>query len=365
VTRGAREGPRGRLLGVEHEYTVVATDGPRLDMRSLIDELPLDGMRLDPGDAHAVRGLHGGVTTADGWEAEIATPPVACGHGALAQLDEHCAAALADLVSALGPDRRLTGYSTHLNVACPERRCRHTAERLARRWSPALSLLTLHGGSPGLLVRPRWRRLELGCEYLPTDDWQPALAFAAAAVVTAQRRADRSLPSLRVALEPSVQRFGWYVDRHAFGADLLQEGRGCRVRTASGSTLTAQEHLLHAWDLARGAAAAAFEPEVIERLDALVAGELLLPCEREPVTGVTITHDNCHQARRLPLTYSVDGHVVRPVALTWRTGVFELVGHGRQRWITVDGTRVRHFYEALHDGRLDHDIVTGRGRLTF
>ena len=86
------------------------------------------------------------------------------------------------------------------------------------------ALLAIRADSPGLLVRPRWRRLELGCEFLPDQFWQPTLAFAAGAVAAAERHADRSLPPIDVVLAPSTQRFGWYVDRAAFGSGPPRRG---------------------------------------------------------------------------------------------------------------------------------------------
>jgi hypothetical protein len=64
------------LLGVEHEFTVHDVAGARLDFRSLIHRLPIAGARLDPGDPNAYRCSWGGVFTADGHEAELATPPI-------------------------------------------------------------------------------------------------------------------------------------------------------------------------------------------------------------------------------------------------------------------------------------------------
>ena len=64
------------FAGVEREWRVVRRNGAAVDFRELVDRLPLDGRRLDPDDPHAHRCRWGGVVTADGREAEVATPPV-------------------------------------------------------------------------------------------------------------------------------------------------------------------------------------------------------------------------------------------------------------------------------------------------
>lgn len=69
-------GPRlTAMVGLEHEFALWrGTD--RLDFRTLVHEIGLDGRRLDPGDPNAYRCRWGGVITADGKEAELASPPV-------------------------------------------------------------------------------------------------------------------------------------------------------------------------------------------------------------------------------------------------------------------------------------------------
>ncbi len=66
----------GALIGVEHEYQVFGADGRQVDFRALIHSLEWDGLRLDPGDPNAYRLRAGLVVTADGMEAETASPPV-------------------------------------------------------------------------------------------------------------------------------------------------------------------------------------------------------------------------------------------------------------------------------------------------
>jgi hypothetical protein len=248
-----RTGPR---CGIEHEFTVLRDQVP-VDFRDLIHTLPIPGRRLDPQDPHAYRCSWGGALTTDGREAEIATPPVRLAPGfagevaRLAVLGQDC------LVAALPGNHHVVGYSTHLNISVPYRRCLAVAGRFATRFAPAMMLLLDRPDSPGLLVRPRPGRLELGGEYQQGDRLRAALLFAAGAVAAcASPNPVRALPpAVAVALSPAVQRFGWYVDRRAFGADLYTFGRTCPLRPARGrgGTRTAQRHLEDCWTVARRA----------------------------------------------------------------------------------------------------------------
>jgi hypothetical protein len=116
----------GELLGLEHEFEV-ARDGEPIDFRRLVTDIELDGKRLDPGDPLAHRCRWGGVITADGREAEIASPPVAAAPGFTGELAGWAARGRAELAAALPHGATLSGYSTHLSVSIPD----HLGPRLA------------------------------------------------------------------------------------------------------------------------------------------------------------------------------------------------------------------------------------------
>lgn len=107
-------GPRQQLrTGVEHEYLVLGPSG-RVDVRTLVDGLDL-GVRADPTDPHAQRCAWGGVVTADGREAEVATPPVDVAAGAAAEVVALAAMGRSVLATALGaltPSRATAPTST-------------------------------------------------------------------------------------------------------------------------------------------------------------------------------------------------------------------------------------------------------------
>src|SRR5690606_26367511 len=71
----AHRGELGPWMGVEHEFRVVDRRGV-VDFRRLVGTLEVGAGDLDPGDARARRLDSGALLTADGREAEIATPPV-------------------------------------------------------------------------------------------------------------------------------------------------------------------------------------------------------------------------------------------------------------------------------------------------
>ncbi|NUQ56412.1 MAG: hypothetical protein HUU14_11045, partial [Dehalococcoidia bacterium] len=63
------------LLGIEHEYSLRNGDRP-LDFSEAMRGLAIPGRRLDPGDVNAYRLPSGTALTADGAEAEVASPPI-------------------------------------------------------------------------------------------------------------------------------------------------------------------------------------------------------------------------------------------------------------------------------------------------
>lgn len=307
LDRGARDAellaalrrrPRARLtrrprrahalrLGVEHEYRVHGPGGI-VDVRTVIDGLDL-GVRADPTDPHAQRGTWGGIVTADGAEAEVATPPVLVGPGAVARVADLAMLGRAHLAAALGVDHRLEGYSTHLNVSASRHGERSRAALFARTFAPALMLLLDRPTSPGLLVRPRPGRLELGGEYADGGDLEVALLFALGATLALgsarDRRSCRAL-TLDLVAEPARERYGWYVDRRAAGPDLYALGRDTPLRrSATGVIVTAGRHLEDAWAVARARLVGLLPDEELVRVDDVVGGTPFLPRPQDGVAS--------------------------------------------------------------------------------
>lgn len=281
---------RGIRLGVEHEFVVTGPQGV-LDVRTLLPDLDL-GVRADPTDPHAQRCSWGGVVTADGAEAEIATPPVPLAPGGVATVRGLADLGRAGLVGALrgahGPQVDLTGYSTHLNVTAPRRGALTQARRFASVFAPSLMLLLDRPSSPGLLVRPRPGRLELGGEYCSGADLEVALTFAAGAVLASRGpgwvRARRL--AVDVSLEPARERYGWYVDRRAIGCDLYALGREAPMRRSRGrTTVTAGRHLEQTWEVARAGLTGQVSGTELAAVDEVVGGADPLPRPQDGVAS--------------------------------------------------------------------------------
>lgn len=242
-------GPGG-LLGLELEFSVRSGEGGRVHFGSLIHRLALDGSALDPGDPNAYRCSWGGVITSDGAEAEIATPPVRTRPGFTGELEAWARTGEAALRRVLPCGIELDGYSAHLSAAMPDRLNDAVCRMYVSTFAADLMLLMERADSPGLLVRPRPGRTELCGEFIDGASLPAAAAFVAgttrACAAAVRSRSARALlpPSLDVRIAGAVHRYGWYVDRRAFGADLhghpgirccrqCSAGRSARNRTLS------------------------------------------------------------------------------------------------------------------------------------
>jgi len=208
-----------------------------VDFRSLIGRVDVAGRRIVADDPMGQRCRGGFLVTADGAEAEIASAPVPLRPGFTDALLGEADRARARLAAACGPERALEGWSTHLNVEVDRARARAVAQLVADRYAPALMLLMDGPTSPGLLVRPRSARLEIGGEFVTGDGLRAAAVMAAGAALTceratSERHARRRLPRRHGGgIVPATMRYGHYIDRRAFGTDLYEHGRTTDLRT--------------------------------------------------------------------------------------------------------------------------------------
>jgi hypothetical protein len=363
----------GGLLGLELEYSVRSVRGGRVHFGSLIHRLGLDGIALDPGDPNAYRCSWGGVITSDGAEAEIATPPVWTRPGFAARLQGWARTGEAELRRAVPRGIGLDGYSAHFSAAMPAKLNDRVCRLYAQTFAADLMLLTDRMDSPGLLLRPRPGRTELCGEFVENESLAAAAAFVAGttrACAAAIRR-----PGARTALPPrldleltrAVHRYGWYVDRRAFGTDLHAASRRALLRRASGGTICAQSHLELAWAAARQALADDAAASDLQAADAMITGSLPLPAEqRQPdhahggqlggearfPLGGTIAPDTPHLGAHVR-----PGFTLRPVATTWDFTVFEASGPARSAYACIPRDSLPGFVAALEKGTLDDPIA--------
>jgi hypothetical protein len=352
------EGADGARVGVEHEFVVAGASGPA-DFRRLIAELERAGRRLDPSDPLAVRGPWGGVITADGREAEIATPPVALRPGFSTELAAWVGAGTAELDRALGGRWQLEGYSTHVSVAADDDDVVRAARRFVRDFALGQMLLLDRRTSPGLLVRPRRRRLELGGEYVAGDQRRAAAVYAAAGTasvlggaVPRWRRRARPGAGVRPTVEPARGRYGFYVDRRAFGPDLYAAGRATLLRPGT----MAQDVLAASWELARPFALGFAGDDEVALVDVAVDGRRPLPCEAPEEEGLrTVGPPDAAAAPtgRVVASRRRPGLLVEADVATWDGTVFEVRNDAATALVTVPRRDLEGFLVALDGGRLD------------
>lgn len=356
-------------VGVEHEFLVFDESGGRADFRALIHGLRLGRRDLVPGDRNAYRLPTGSVVTADTTEAEIATPPTTLRAGFARQLDGWLAyerGALAARLAGLGVSLR--GDSTHLNVSLPaDLDADRVADLFATRFAAGLMLLLDRSTSPGLLVRPRPMRLELGGEYAVGDTLRAALAYAVggtlACVAHVRGSRDAGLPpALAARLERGALRYGWYVDRAAFGVDLYAAGRNASLVTTEGLVTTAQEQLERSWSTARAAVAPHVGAHDLRAADEIVSRAGRLPTERP----VAEQEADVAAPRRPRSAFGSALRAIRrpgfdaaPVMLSWSAGVWLVAQRERCRaaFVAVPGADLEPFMALLRGGALDMAVM--------
>ena len=175
-------------------------------------------------------------------------------------------------------------------------------------------------------------------------------------------------PGLAVQLAPAVHRYGWYVDRRAFGPDLHGAGRRTLLPRATGGTISAQSHLELAWVAARQALAEDAAAADTLAAEAMVAGALPLPAEHSqpeppafrPQGESGLTHRR-HDQPSAPVprlgARVRPGFTVHPVLATWDFIVFEARSPARRAYACVPRASLPGFTSKLDNGSLDDSIA--------
>ena len=265
VARRIPAGPRDGIdIGVEQEWRL-RIDGAPVDFRQSVRSVTSDLAHRDPGDPNAVRLPSGVGLTADGWEAELITPPIPA-RTRCARTGRRPAGRRSRRPVQAAPAARVRAGILRLL----DPRQRHLSGSPGRPGGAAAGpALLAGGGAPARVDATRtacWcdhgvagsrsvRTISTGrCSRSHSRPCRRSRCCARprpAAAVPAARRSVRALPELDLAIVPARERFGHYVDRRAAGTDLYTAGRAAVLRTSTGSTVTAGDHLAAVWQLAR------------------------------------------------------------------------------------------------------------------
>jgi hypothetical protein len=355
----------GEVFGLEHEY-VVRYDGAAVDFRTLVHGIAPSMRGLHPGDPNAYWLPWGALLTADGAEAELALDPTEVRPGFTARLVDRMEAARSWLLAELPPGSVLEGVSTHLSIALPSGSVDRVADEYARGFAVPLMLLLDRPTSPGLLVRPRPGRLELGGEFATYDDLRAAAVFALGSTIALARTIGSGetspVPHFELSLRAADQRAGWYVDRRAAGDDLYMSGRDTPLRLATGpdSGWTAQDQLIAAWTVARHALRDNVDATELELVDRRVHGRCHLPVERKPGEAEETGPPTLPKPEPSPYGRALGARrrppvAIAPMMLTWDLAVFVVATSrsSRRAFILVPGSQLGAFLDAFDSGTLD------------
>lgn len=345
------------LVGLEYEYRL-ANDGP-VDFRTLIHNLGFVHARLDASDLNAYRLDCGASLTRDGKEAELALPPTIVEAGFTRLVKARGRIAFSQFRERLPSGVQTYGYSTHISVSMDPKHNERVALLFARTFASSMMLLMDKRESPGLLVRPRPMRIEFGGEYVAGIQLRAALALAVGSVRACL--SGKHPPMLTLRLAQDDHRYGWYVDRRAFGPDLYGEGRKARLRLANRGNITAQEQLEASWSIAREALSDFASDEDLLPADRMVSGEIPLPIEdpdyAEGEESIDV-HAEQNIYGKVLEPRSRRGFDLAPVMVTWSVCIFVIVNsdRNRQAFACVPGDNLERFIAQLDSGELDKQI---------
>ncbi|MCC6387661.1 MAG: PKD domain-containing protein [Dehalococcoidia bacterium] len=343
------------LVGIEHEFRVLGPAGAPVDFRELLPNLPVRAPRLDPGDRNARRLPTGLALTADGPEAEIATPPVPVVPG----FERHAAALAAEgratLAALLPAGHTLEGYSTHVSLSVPGGGLDAFAREYALVFGPAIAALGESPRSLGIYVRPRPGRLELCFEFAEDTRLATVIAVAAGTVRALYERAQGLPRALDVNLLPARERYGYRLHRRAaFGFDSYTAGREALLPLVSGGNTTLGARTGQAIASAIHALGPALDPETASLLNGIAAGRHPLGIEGGALPALAPATDA--PAFAAPRPWHRPGYRAVPCIATWDFTLYRLEG-ARTAFACVPRAAHPAFVSELEAGALDAIIV--------
>jgi hypothetical protein len=335
-------------VGIEQEFEVFR-GGLKVDFRELIHTLPIEGLRVDPGDVNAYRLPSGMALTCDESEAELASPPIAIRPGFASAIEAWAAEARSILERLLPAGFTIHGYSTHVSVSVPGLPDVALAERYARTFGPLFALLIERRESLGVFVRPRPDRLELCGEFAEGRRLAAVAAFAAGSVRAAT--GNDTPPALELQLLACQERFGFRVHRLAAGIDLYAGGRSTPIPLAGGGIELASILLEAGAARAINHLGGDASTTDFAHLSEMISGAAPLGVEvaRELVSPSAPISPSPHGTILQP--WRRNGLSCAPTLATWQVAVFELSGPNR-RYFSVPAASYEAFEASMESGTL-------------
>lgn len=273
------------MLGVEQEFELFDRGRP-IDFRTEFPRAIGRAASIPFRNCDSAAIVEAGyMLCCDGRDAEFATAPIELrGSGPIDLANEvlRCRTHMLEALRKQGR-REVRGYSTHLSISVPAGRERELAEAAAARIGPALILLMEGPRSPGLLIRTRRGRLEIGSEYMDDPQRLAAAIVLLAGAVHARlnnQPAWEQLPQLKLMhWEEAVTRPGIYLPQDAYGESIHDLGGAARLELEGGGKIGAAAVLEACAALAKRELEGLISPEACRSLDRVLDHPELLPIE--------------------------------------------------------------------------------------
>lgn len=354
------------LIGVEQEFDLFSGES-YLDFRRLFPQVVARTRSVPFRNCDSAVILDAGYMLAcDGREAEFATAPVDWhGDGCLSLAREavRCRLHMLRLLKESGVPR-VSGYSTHLSVSVPIGREWEIARAFAKTVGPALILLMEARQSPGLLIRPRRGRLEIGSEYLD-DERQIAAAIL---LLTGAVRAYLQDPSLwrqypRVRLkrwEAANIRPGIYLPHDAYGESLHERGRAAPLELTNGEQITAGKILESCAELSLCALKGQVSRSAARTLQRAVrkVGSLQIEQQRDPaVIKSRSSYRSASQAKTL-IRLASGSRDVTPAFVDWEGAAFSWNGKDVPLILGIPWSGLPQFFAAAEKKQIPEFIAS-------
>lgn len=338
VERTAQVAARPMMVGIEQEFDL--SDGERdLDFRGLYPHIVAKARAFPFRNSDGAALVEAGyMLGCDGKEAEFATAPIHLendGPVAAAREAIRCRIHMLQLLRGVGVPV-IRGYSTHLSVSVPAGREPEIAQALSFTIGPALVMLLEARSSPGLLLRPRRGRIEVGSEYVDDERQLAAaitlLAGAVHAYLSNEERWNQ-LPRLkRAKWEEANIRPGIYLPRDAYGESIHDLGTHAQLELEDGGCVEAGDLLRVCGDLAIAELAGVVDEHSLRALAGVIRQPESLQIERGSDPGIIAPKRPGRPAEEAAAVTRLTRPIGRGLSLRfvdWEGAAFQWRGGGR------------------------------------